>query len=262
MTAAERWRHALAEWAIPEDILSAAPESPWGFSVAGFADRAVRQRERPTPGHARAREALVDGGSVMDVGCGGGAATLPLIPPAAQAIGVDESGGMLEFYTDAVLEAGAEVSTIEGRWPDVADRAPVADVVVCQDVVYNVPDLTEFVRALTTHARRRVCVVLPTVHPMSWTSTYWRRLHGIDRPSGPTVDDAVAVIETTGVTVARESYTEPTLWSHVDLDDATAHVRKRLCLPAARDAEIRDVLQQDPPPTERDVWVLWWPGSA
>lgn len=258
MTAADRWREALARWAIPERILERAPESPWGFSVVGFADRATRQRATPTPGHARAREALPDGGSVLDIGCGAGAATLPLIPPATVAIGVDESGPMLEAFVDQVLAAGAEVSTVEGRWPDVGPQVPVADVVVCQDVFYNVADLDEFAAALTSHARRRVVAVLPTEHPMTWTNPYWSELHGIERPAVPTVDDAIAVVESTGVSVRRERFVEPTLWAHANLDESVAHVRKRLCLPAERDDEIRDVVTRIPPPNDREAWVLWW----
>lgn len=262
MTAAESWRQALASWAIPDDVLAAAPESPWGFSVAGFADRARRQRQEPTPGHARAREALPDGGCVLDVGCGGGAATLPLIPPAGRAVGVDESSGMLEAFAGAVATAGAEATTVTGRWPDVAPSTPVADVVVCQDVVYNVPDLDVFTEALTSHARRRVTVVLPSVHPMTWSNPLWRLLHGIERPTAPTVDDAVAVIETTGVTVERQAFVEPTLWLHAGADEAVAAVRKRLCLTADRDDAIRALLDETPLPTTREAWVLWWPGSA
>lgn len=258
MTAAQQWRDALASWAIPDDILAAAPVSPWGFSVAGFADRAIRQRERPHAGHARAREALPDGGSVLDLGCGGGAATLPLIPPAAHAIGVDSSEGMLETYATAVRELGAEVTTLSGRWPDVADDAPPTDVVVCQDVFYNVPDLDDFVAAMTRHARHRAVAVLPTVHPMTWTTPLWQALHGIDRPTVPTVDDAVAVIEDTGSVVQRERFTEPTLWQHAGLEEAVVHVRVRLCVPESRDGEIRDLLTRHPLPVERETWVLWW----
>jgi SAM-dependent methyltransferase len=262
MTAADDWRDALARWAIPDDILAAAPESPWGFSVAGFADRAARQREQPTPGNARARDALPDGGSVLDVGCGGGAASLPLVPPAAEVFGVDESDGMITTFLDAIRSAGATADAIAGRWPEAAGSTPTADVVVCQDVLYNVPDLDDFVSALTSHARQRVVVVLPNEHPMRWTNTYWRRLHGIERPVDPTVDDAVAVIESTGVTVERERFVEPTLWAHSDPDEAVAHVRKRLCLPTSRDDEIRAAVADEPPPALREAWALWWAGGA
>ena len=36
-SAAARWREALAEWAIPKEIIDRAPESPWHFPVKLFA---------------------------------------------------------------------------------------------------------------------------------------------------------------------------------------------------------------------------------
>ena len=254
----DRWTDGLTGWTIPEDVLAAAPASPWGFSVEGFADRARRQRDAPTPAHAVAREALPDGGTVLDVGCGGGAASLPLVPPAGHVTGVDESSGMLEVFRVAIEAAGATVTTVAGRWPDVADRVALHDVVVAQDVVYNVPDLAGFAWALDRHARRRVVLVLPTVHPMSWTTPYWRRLHGLERPTEPTVDTAVAVLAGLGFDVQRQSWREPTLWSFADPAVAVEYVRQRLCLTPDRDDEIRAALDDTPVPVEREAWALWW----
>src|SRR5512135_2791286 len=95
---AERWAKDLAAWAIPQDILDAAPESPWGFPVELFLRRA-QDEPAETPSRARAREALPDGGSVLDVGCGAGAAARALVPPAGVLIGVDESAEMLAAFS-------------------------------------------------------------------------------------------------------------------------------------------------------------------
>src|ERR1035438_2632448 len=78
---AEGWRNAMREWALPDAILAAAPESPWGFPAELFRSRA----ELVTPGeltfaNRRARDALPAGGTVLDVGVGAGAASLPLSP--------------------------------------------------------------------------------------------------------------------------------------------------------------------------------------
>jgi len=78
VTAAERWQAALQSWAIPPDILAAAPESSWGFSTELFARRAELARGELTASNARALEALPERGAVLDVGCGGGAASAPL----------------------------------------------------------------------------------------------------------------------------------------------------------------------------------------
>src|SRR5207302_224166 len=80
------------------------------------------------------------------------------------------------------------VTTIEGAWPDVADRAPGGDVVVCHHVVYNVPDLVSFAQRLTDHAWRWVVVELTAQHPMSVLNDLWQHFHGLTRPTTPTAD--------------------------------------------------------------------------
>ena len=146
MTAAAvaRWRDALEALRIPAPILEAAPESPWGFPAELFRRRAATP-DVVTPTTTRAAEVLPAGGSVLDVGCGGGATSLPLAPPAGVLIGVDEQADMLEEFRRAATEAGAEARAVHGRWPDVAPEAGLADVVVCGHVLYNVAEAAPFV---------------------------------------------------------------------------------------------------------------------
>ena len=75
-----RWRRDLAAWTIPDPILAAAPEPPYAFPAELFRRRAERAATgaHPTPTTDRAAEALGGGGSVLDVGCGSGATSLPL----------------------------------------------------------------------------------------------------------------------------------------------------------------------------------------
>src|SRR5438045_4065380 len=187
-SAADRWRQALADWAIPEEILAAAPESPWTFPVELFARRADAASEAPTVSNRTALEALPEGGAVLDVGCGGGAASLPLAEGAGQLIGVDSSDGMLEAFRERAERAGVAVRTVPGTWPEVASGTPAADVVVCNHVFYNAPDLASFALALTEHARSRVVVELTQRHPQSSLNDLWLRFHGLHRPERPTVD--------------------------------------------------------------------------
>jgi len=71
-----RWREDLDSWAIPPEILAAAPETPWACPTGLFArsaeDAVAAGKDRPTPSQCRAREALPGGGSLLDVGAGGG----------------------------------------------------------------------------------------------------------------------------------------------------------------------------------------------
>jgi hypothetical protein len=48
----------------------------------------------------------------------------------------------------------------------VAEHPPVADVVVCHPVAYNVSDLAPFAQRLTDHARAGVVMELTAQHPM------------------------------------------------------------------------------------------------
>ena len=118
--ASARWSRQLASWAIPESVLAAAPESPWGFPPGLFARSAGRALADPefTPSRRRATEAIPRGGSVLDVGAGGGAASLPLTPPAGVLIAVDESQAMLDVFAQ-----GAECCGV--RAPH-GDRGPLA----------------------------------------------------------------------------------------------------------------------------------------
>jgi SAM-dependent methyltransferase len=259
MPAGERWRDQLQQLAIPEHILRAAAANPHGFSVALFsalATEAVRQPLSPT--HERASERLPDGGRVLDVGCGGGAGSLPLIPPAARLIGVDQSAGMLDVFAKGARQRGAEVTTVEGTWPDVAGATPIADVVVCLHVVYNVADLEPFVRALTAHARTRVVLEFTASHPLAWMRPYWQRIHHIDRPPGPTSDDALAVLAAAGLTVHHERWRRSRSLRDAPLEAQVDFIRTRLGLGPERDTELAALIDDIGLPDTREVVTAWW----
>jgi len=268
--AASRWRDALAEWAIPEEILSRAPVSPWHYPVSLFASRADEAaRAELTPSNRRALEALPQGGAVLDVGCGAGAASLPLAPSASNLVGVDASTEMLAAFADRARAAGVEAEAVEGSWPDVAEATPPADVVVCHHVVYNAPDLPPFALRLTDHARARVVVEMTREHPQSNLNPLWLHFHGVVRPERPTADDAMAVLRETGLGAEREDWTAPRPGGFERRQDLVAMVRRLLCLPAERDQEVE--AQLDDRIVERDgrwgfpdrtVATIWWQGSA
>jgi SAM-dependent methyltransferase len=255
--AADRWGEQLAALAVPDHILAAAPEPPWGFDVGLFSRIADEALAAATVSQARARQALPDGGTVLDVGCGAGAASLPLVPRAGQLTGLDESTGMLAAFAERAEGLGVAHGEIEGRWPDIAATAPDADVVVCHNVVYNVPDLEPFLQALDEHALRRVVIELTAAHPLAWMRPYWHALHDLERPPGPVAADAAAVAVEAGFAVQLDRWEKPAAWEHWG-DELVAFVRRRLCLPPDRDDEVRAAIERDPPPSARSVVTLWW----
>ncbi|HUS14441.1 MAG TPA: class I SAM-dependent methyltransferase [Chloroflexia bacterium] len=267
-TAAAAWEQALASWAIPPAILAAAPESPWGYPTAIFARRADAALDQETPSTAVARAALPDGGVVLDVGCGAGAASLPLAAQAGTLVGVDPSPDLLAAFAERAVATGRTVQTILGAWPDAAGLTPITDVAVCQHVVYNVPDLPAFLRALTAHARHRVVLEITAGHPLSDVNHLWLRFHGLRRPVAPTADSVVAVLRELGLAPERADWQGPP-GRYQEPDELIALTRRRLCLPPTRDPEIAAALTEqlgDPavgwrlPP--RSLVTLWWDGTA
>jgi len=261
--ACDRWTRQLASWAIPESVLLAAPESPWGFPPDLFAlstDRALADPES-NPSKQRAIEAIPPGGSVLDIGAGGGGASLPLVPPAALLIAVDESQAMLDVFAERAERYGVRHSEIVGRWPDATPKAPGADVVVCHHVLYNVGDLAPFLVALSGHAERRVVIELTDRHPQSDLSPLWKVFHGIDRPTGPTAADAADVAGALGYDTHLDRFERPSLWHDWPRAERVAFARRRLCVGPEHDAEISSYLD-DAERVPREVVTLWWDRSS
>jgi SAM-dependent methyltransferase len=270
--ALDRWREQLEGWAIPEEILAAAPESPWGFPVGLFRSRARRAGSKPaTPSNLEAARHLPPGGSVLDVGAGGGAASLPLAGEAGRLVAVDESPDMVASFLAAAEAAGVPAEGVEGPWPEVAGRVGPADVVVCHHVLYNVADLAPFAAALTGHARRRVVAELTDRHPLAGLAPLWRRFHDLARPDGPGAGDAAVALAELGLEVDRQDWEHQDRFGFDDFDELVAFTRRRLCLPAVRDPEVAEALLEQGTYQVDGVWVsgqprrvttLSWPGSA
>jgi SAM-dependent methyltransferase len=254
----ERWAEMLSRWAIPDDLVAAAPESPYFFDPQVFIDAADEAITRvyDTPSDAIAREALPIGGTVLDVACGAGAASVRLDPE--RVTGVDPNERLLEAFATRAQSVGLKATTIKGTWPDTAAEAPAADVVVCHHVVYNVPDLATFAVALGEHARDRVVVELTAVHPMAWMAPYWQAMHGLEQPDRPVLEDAIAVLEELGVQIQTQRWRRHYPMIGETGDQALQRIARRLCLQQARYEELRRVLTHTPPPRESEVVTLWW----
>jgi len=263
LTAAQRWSEALASWAIPDEIIVAAPEPPHGFPVATFVHGAKAALSAAlTPTHERAREALPPGGTLLDVGAGGGASSLPIAGGAHALIAVDASQEMLDALR-AIAPAALDVRTVCGRWPDVEAEAGVADVAVCGHVAYNVADLGAFVAALTDHAPARVVMELTAVHPQSRLSPLWRHFWNIERPTAPTAEDAIAVIDEalgSGVRVGTEHWVRPdpgVCPGRTD-EEIVSLARRRLCLPVSKEPVVAELLGRNPRLAPSEVVTVWW----
>ena len=276
MTALETWRRALEARAIPEPIIRAAPESPWGFPTDLFRARGDAATRAPvTPTTTRGLEALPDGGTVLDVGVGGGATSLPMGARASTIVGVDQQADMLEAFAAAARAAGVEPLTVEGSWPEVTNRSPQVDVVVSGHTIYNVADLGPFVLALDQHARRRVILEATDRHPLGWMADLWAGFHDLDIRDEPTIELAIAALGELGIRPVRDDRAagdqDPAGGGFETKGAAVALVRKRLCLTSDADAAIEEALGErlrvrnglwSAGPLTRSVVTLWWDRPA
>lgn len=248
------WRLALSQWSIPSAILEQAPENPWIHPPVYFQ---VGEEIVDSVSHQRARESVPANGSILDIGCGGGVAAFACVPPAAKVIGVDHQSEMLEMLSEGAILRGVDFETVLGFWPAVADEVSGADVVTAHHVVYNVQEIEDFLLAMNSHARGRVVIEMPQHHPQSRFAPLWQHFWQLERPSTPTPQDLMRVLQELGIKANLELW-EGYMGRNVDLDQEAYYSTIRLCLPQSCKSEVRTRLELLPSSTSRPLATIWW----
>jgi SAM-dependent methyltransferase len=260
----------LEDWALPDDLLDRAPESPYGWSPELWKRRAqvAREQGNETPTVVAVRSLLPDRGSLLDVGAGTGRASLLYAEEGHAVTAVEKNPDLLTHLDRRAAEKGIRIAEIEGSWPEAAGSVGMHDVAICAHVVYDVHDIRPFLTALISHVRAGIVVELTPDHPWSGLAPYYRRLHDLDRPDGPTYRDFVEVVAEVWprepqVEVWRRS---GQVWFET-WDEILDHYSKRLVLPADRRHELRDLLEPEVRvhgdrlyvgSRERIIVTVWW----
>ncbi|MDQ2792213.1 MAG: SAM-dependent methyltransferase [Pseudonocardiales bacterium] len=252
-SAAARWRDLLQARAIPAEIRAAAPEDPSRHDPARFIPG---ETPEGTPSRRAALRLLgTAGGTVLDVGCGAGAAGLALVPTVSHLTGVDHAEDMLRAFEQACEQRGLAHRSVHGPWPQAAAQAGVADVVVSHHVGYNTLDLGPFVTALGAAARRGVVVELHAVHPGAWLDPLWAQFHGLHRPPPATADDVLAVFAEVGIHPEVQRWIRPAQPRNPESE--LDFSMRRLCLPVECRDEVAEAVARLGP-RHRDLVTISW----
>ncbi|HLA67570.1 MAG TPA: methyltransferase domain-containing protein [Acidimicrobiia bacterium] len=267
--ARERWRAALEAWAIPQRLLDAVADSPYEWPAALYERTRRAEAGIDSPTVEMVDDLIGPGGSVLDVGAGAGRLSIPLARRGHRVTAVERDEGMARVLSDQATEARVDITRVIGSWPQVAGNAGHHDVVTSAHVVYDVASIGSFVEAMHRAARRAVAVEMTPRHPWAGLSRYFLSLHGLERPSHPTVDDFAAVVEeVVGVTPNRRPWTAPPGLRFADLGELLAFYRRRLLVPPERSIEAAGLIEPDVErtddgwlvlgPVERQVVTVWW----
>lgn len=254
MSAVADWKQALESWALPQSIIDQAEESPWIHPPALFTLPEVISM---TPSHQAVADVLPKGGSILDIGCGGGIAAFAHTGRVGEVIGVDHQAEMLSMFAKNADDRGIQHQEFEGFWPAVAPEVPSADVITVHHVVYNVQDIEPFIQALSSHAKRRIVIEMPQHHPLSNMSDLWKHFWNLDRPTEPTHHAFLAVVKELGITAHAKEW-ESEMFRSLDLDQETHFTRIRLALPESRFDEVLEYLENHPRPLRRELATIWW----
>ena len=250
----DRWRADLESWAIPEEILAGARRVALGAAAPALCPQGrAEARDAPSgPSFERAWEAL----DAFQARCStsapvAGAACLPLAPRATKITAVDSDPELLGVLAGYAGGLDIDLETVCGRWPDVAGEVGPADVVTCHHVLYNVADIAPFVAELTAHARRLVVAEMTARHPLTSLNPLWERFHGIVRPTAPTAEDLVELLEALGLAPAYEVWSPAAELEYESFEDLVEVTTRRLCLDPSRAGEVAAALREDGGGTDR-----------
>ena len=235
-----RWSSQLAGWEIPAEIVAQAPSSPWTFDPKMFLPDLGGGY---SPSHLALLDLVagIERPLVMDVGAGAGNAVLPVGDRIDQLLAVDQSAEMLE--TLAGVAGGfpnLRLDTRLGNFMEIASELPVADVVTCHHMVYNVADMPALLQLLIDHARVGVVLELTLHHPHYSLGLLWERFWGLQRPAGPSAADVIEALYAMGQRPTVSIYEGPR--RTVDPEVKVGSFLQRLCLGAERSGEVVEAI--------------------
>lgn len=118
---------------------------------------------------------LEEGETVLDVGCGNGALSIPLAEAGHPVVALDFSPKMLERLARDAQERGlSNIRIVEASWEDDWSTQSLEGIdVAIASRSLGVRDLSSALMKLDSVAQRRACVSIPTTHSPRYSKELW-----------------------------------------------------------------------------------------
>ena len=213
---------------------------------------------------------VVDCSSLLDLGAGTGALSIPLAYVFEKVTALDPSAAMLEELRQAARSAGVEnILTETAAWEDAETDIGEFDVVLCANVPGVVDNPLEKIPQLERHARRFVFLVLGTPRNANkfFLQEIWPLIFEKDLPRKPDYFAAYSALYRMGifanVAVVDYNFDQP----FRDVDEAVLFWKDHLRLSDdSRDTILRDFLAGKLESSDDLLWaripkqsaIIWW----
>jgi 2-polyprenyl-6-hydroxyphenyl methylase/3-demethylubiquinone-9 3-methyltransferase len=125
-----------------------------------FIRDSIVQHFQPTMGSLR----VLDGRSVLDIGCGGGLVCEPLARLGGAVSGIDPSQETIAAAKSHAAAQGLNIDYRVARVEDLLAEGRTFDCVLCLEVVEHVPDVSAFLAACAQLVRPGGLMLLSTIN--------------------------------------------------------------------------------------------------
>jgi 2-polyprenyl-6-hydroxyphenyl methylase / 3-demethylubiquinone-9 3-methyltransferase len=146
------------EWWDPNGKL--APLHKQGPARLGF----IRDALSGHFGSPAGKLAVLEGLSVLDIGCGGGLVSEPLARLGARVTGVDPTPDSIAVARRHAAAQGLAIDYRSARAEDLVAAGEQFDAVVCLEVVEHVPDVAAFIKTIAPLARPGGMLIVSTMN--------------------------------------------------------------------------------------------------
>lgn len=223
----QRWREAVRRFSHG-DAAEKNTLDFWKDRAVSF-DRATKLSPPDQALLATVLKSIDSNTTVIDIGAGTGAWTIPLAKVAYRVTAVDPSPAMLDVLkSNLKAERITNVGIVQAQW----EEAEVSnhDVTLCSHSMYSVPDLAAFVNKVNEKTLKRAFMILRLKSRNGVLADLWQKYYNTPKPEEPSFILAYNLLYAMGIYGDVEIDPHPGFRKDETIDDAVNFVRSALQL--------------------------------